>query len=111
MRTMPVATSIVMNVVSFACGRAVSLRAGALKHTSIEWVLKSGQSGTPHPERARGVTVGCAFARLIGSPAKAIAHGGRYESVPSPLCADEARGRSFRPDAPRSLGRDRGRPR
>ena len=33
MRTMPVATSIVMDVVSFAWSRAVSLRAGALKHT------------------------------------------------------------------------------
>ena len=30
---MPVATSIVMDVVSFAWSRAVSLRVGALKHT------------------------------------------------------------------------------
>ena len=31
---MPVATSIVMDVVSFAWSRAVSLGVGALKHTS-----------------------------------------------------------------------------
>jgi hypothetical protein len=36
MRAMPVATSIVMDVVSFAWSRAVSLRVGALKHTSIQ---------------------------------------------------------------------------
>jgi len=34
MRLMPVATSIVMDVVSFAWSRAVSLGVGALKHTS-----------------------------------------------------------------------------
>src|SRR5215471_379323 len=34
MRQMPVATSIVMDVVSFAWSRAVSLRVGALKHTT-----------------------------------------------------------------------------
>jgi hypothetical protein len=35
---MPVATSIVMDVVSFASSRAVSLRVGALKHTTISRV-------------------------------------------------------------------------
>src|SRR6266571_766640 len=38
MRTMPVATSIVMDVVSFAWSRAVSLRVGGLKHTMISRV-------------------------------------------------------------------------
>jgi hypothetical protein len=36
MRLMPVATSIVMDVVSLAWRRAVRLRVGALKHTSIQ---------------------------------------------------------------------------
>jgi hypothetical protein len=51
---MPVATSIVMDGVSFAESRAVSLRAGALKHTSI-------LSRTPFPNCRSGV-IGLAIA-------------------------------------------------
>src|SRR3984893_7500208 len=53
MRTMPVATSIVMDVVSFAWSRAVSLRVGALKHTMI--------SRVPFPNCRSGV-IGLAIA-------------------------------------------------
>jgi hypothetical protein len=45
MRLMPVATSIVMDVVSFAWSRAVSLRVGALKHTSTATTSKGRSSG------------------------------------------------------------------
>ena len=50
---MPVATSIVMDVVSFAWSRAVSLRVGALKHTMI--------SRVPFPNCRSGV-IGLAIA-------------------------------------------------
>src|SRR5262252_7906083 len=72
MRTMPVATSIVMDVVSFAWRRAVSLRVGALKHTrynidkarvaegrhrgAVRHVEKT--RGRPPPEPARPRTPG-----------------------------------------------------
>jgi hypothetical protein len=38
MRQMPVATSIVMDVVSFAWSRGLNLRVGALKHTMLQCV-------------------------------------------------------------------------
>ncbi len=48
---MPVATSIVMDVVSFAWSRAVSLRVGALEHTSIRApvALARGGQASGHP--------------------------------------------------------------
>jgi hypothetical protein len=51
---MPVATSIVMDVVSFAWSRAVSLRVGALKHTSIQCTHKNGCAN----EATTGLTLG-----------------------------------------------------
>ena len=55
---MPVATSVVMDVVSFAWSRAVSLGVGALPHTLI--------SRVPFPNRRSGV-IGLAIA---GDPKK-----------------------------------------
>src|SRR5215468_2667198 len=55
MRLMPVATSIVMDVVSFAWSRAVSLRVDALKHTII--IPATHKTGCAN-EATTGLTLG-----------------------------------------------------